>query len=144
MIYFQSQGAAERNECKFNLHIWPVMLLFLFLWSQRYKTVLMDVPLAKPIQQLSLMCEAHSLPAQGAGTSFNNNSHLTVVWTKSRTGGGAEASTSGINGTTSCHRSAKQFYSRGDSLTLIALTQCCQQAQLSLGSSPAVNNPSCF
>lgn len=72
MIYFQSQGAAERNECKFNLHIWPVMLLFLFLWSQRYKTVLMDVPLAKPIQQLSLMCEAHSLPAQGAGTSFNN------------------------------------------------------------------------
>lgn len=144
MIYFQSQGAAEKNECKFNLTFGQLCyLLFLLLWSQCYKTVLTVVPSTKPIQRLSLTCEAHSFPAQAGGTSFNNefSSHCGV---ESRTGGGAEASTSGINGTTSCRRSAKQFYSHGDSLTLIALTQCCQQAQLSLGSSLAVNNPSCF
>lgn len=55
------------------------------------------------------------------------------------TGGGVEASTSGINGIKSCHRSAKQFYSLGDFLTLIALTQSYQEAQLSLGSILEVN-----
>lgn len=116
---------------------------FCFYGVNATKQFLWMSPSAKPIQRLSLICEAHSFPAQAAGTSFNNkfSSHCGV---ESRTGGGAEASTSGINGTTSCRRSAKQFYSHGDSLTLIALTQCCQQAQLSLGSSLAVNNPSCF
>lgn len=72
------------------------------------------------------------------------NSHLSVVWIKSRTEGGAEAPTSGINGIKSCHRSTKQFYSLRDFLTPIVPRWSCQQDQISLGSTLGVNTHICF
>lgn len=56
----------------------------------------------------------HGLPARKKRQLSTANSRFSVLLTKSRTAGKAEALISGIEGIRSCQRSAKQFYSPGD------------------------------